>query len=127
MAGKKTMVFWRDNSDGPACVEYSWLPQGVRRVILLDSTEDEGNRSDTTDTDISHVQVYRLASNERGADGWQFPPGPPYSSPVIYGAIEVFEQRMEVVGTVHYADGTSRRDTYALKTRALPCPEITDQ
>jgi hypothetical protein len=124
MAGKKTMVFWRDIYDGPACVEYSWVPQGIRRVIQLNPKEDEGARADATNADVSHVQVYRLTSNGRGADGWQFPPGPPYTSPVIYAAIELSEQQMEVVGTVHYADGTSKRDTYPLKERAMPCPEI---
>ncbi len=35
MAKKVTMTFWRDNYSGPACLEYSWVPEGLRRNIQL--------------------------------------------------------------------------------------------
>lgn len=124
MAGQKTLVFWRDDDDGPACIEYSWVPEGKRRVILLSAQQDEGSRTDPVLDNVSHVQLYRLASTGRGADSWQFPPGTPRSSPVIYATVEVFHSRGELVGTVHYADGVSRTDTFPLKTSALPCPEL---
>jgi len=29
MAKKVTMTFWRDDYSGPACLEYSWVPEGL--------------------------------------------------------------------------------------------------
>lgn len=119
-----TMVFWRDSTIGPACLEYSWVPQGTRRLIRLPLGLDEDARTDPAPEKASHVQVYRLVSNRVGTDTWQFPAGPPYKSRVVYASIQVFEERGQVVGTVYYADGSSASDTRALKADHLPCPEL---
>jgi hypothetical protein len=119
-----TMVFWRDADKEPACLEYSWVPEGKRHVIRLTPGLQEDSRTDPIPMDeISHVQVYRLTSDAVGIDSWQFPPGPPHSAPVIYAAVEVFEKRMEVVGTVHYSDGSSASDRRLLHLHPLRCPE----
>jgi hypothetical protein len=119
-----TMVFCRDSTIGPACLEYSWVPQGSRRLIRLPQGLDEDARTDPAPEKASHVQVYRLVSNRVGTDTWQFPAGPPYKSRVVYASIQVFEERGQVVGTVYFADGTSASDTRSLKADHLPCPEF---
>jgi hypothetical protein len=122
MTRQNTMVFWRDTDIGPACLEYSWIPQGTRRVIRLPLGQDEGGRTDPTDSDTSQVQVYRLVCNRVGADTWQFPPGP-HSSRIVYATIQVFESRKYAVGTAAFADGSSATDFRPLKDAPLPCPE----
>ena len=74
MAKKITMTFWRDDSSRPACLEYSWVPEGLRHTIQLDSGQREGSETDTISDELnpSHVQVYRLnafeaASTENGS------------------------------------------------------------
>lgn len=109
-----TMIFWRDVYDGPGSLEYSWVPQGIRRDIRLGVDEQEGSRSDPAPSDVSHVQVYKLTNGRLGITNWQFPPGPPYRAPVIAALIQVLEQRKEVIGIVHYADGTSASDSRPL-------------
>ena len=86
-------MLWRDDSVAPAYLEYSWVPTGKRKDISLADKQDEGARTDAVDTDISHVQVYRLDIHGIGVANWQFPPGPPGPYPVIYAAIEVFTRR----------------------------------
>lgn len=124
-----TMKFWRDDYSGPACLEYSWVPEGVRRVIQLPPGQQAGDRTDpiADDLDPSHVQVYRLDNNTRvSTEQWQFPPGPPYSAPVDGATVEVYQARLEAVGTVHYADGSTAADTRRLDPIPRPCPEFPD-
>ena len=121
---RKTLVFWRDDDDGPGCIEYSWVPEGRRRVIILEAKQDEGSRTDESLDYVSHVQLYRLSSTGRGADSWQFPPESPRPHSLIYAAVEVFHKRGEIVSTARYADGFSRTDTYPLKIDPLKCPEF---
>lgn len=123
MAAQITMIFWRDTDIGPACLEYSWVPQGVRKLIQLPPLEDEDSRKDPALPNISQVQVYRLVSDRLGVDTWQFPAGPPPNSRIIYATIQVFENRKYVLGTAYYADGSSTADFRPLKTDPLPCPE----
>jgi hypothetical protein len=126
MARQVSMVFWRDVCVLSACLEYSWVPEGKRHVIQLGPNQSEDSTTDsiTIPDDISYVEVYRLMSNGVGTDSWQFPPGQPHTSPVIYSAIEVFEERMEVVGTAHYADGSHVSGTRMLNRSPLLCPEL---
>jgi hypothetical protein len=124
MPSKITMVFWRDSDTGPACLEYSWVPQGIRRLIQLPPKLDENARTDSAPDRPSHVQVYRLVSNHVGTDTWQFPAGPPRDSRVVFASTQVFEERKQVVGTVYYADGSSATESRPLRVDHLPCPEI---
>jgi hypothetical protein len=114
MAAQLTLIFWRDVYNESGSVEYSWVPQGTRRDIWLGPDQQEGSRSDPGLPNVSHVQVYHLTNGRLGIGNWQFPPGPPHKSPVIAAIIQVLEQRKEVIGTVHYADGTSARDSRPL-------------
>ena len=121
-----TMKFWRDDYTEGACLEYSWVPEGVRRVITLDPGQQAGDRTDPVSDDLkpSHVQVYRLVNNKRvSTEMWQFPPGPPYTDPVDGATVEVYEGRLEAVGTVRYADGSTASDTRPLDPFPRPCPE----
>lgn len=115
MAAQLTMIFWRDSYNDPGYLEYSWVPEGKRHTIDLGPGEEEESRSDPGPADASHVQVYRLTNGRLAIEDWQFPPGPPYKSPVIAAIIQVLEYTMEVVGTVHYADGTNATERRPLK------------
>lgn len=126
MAAQIAMIFWRDTDPGPGCLEYSWVPTGQRRVVRLGPLQDEESRQDSVSDEISHVQVYRLVCNRYGLDTWQFPQGPPHNSRIIFATIQVFESRMYVVGTAHYADGSSATDFRSLKADPLPCPELPE-
>ena len=88
-----TMDFWRDDYTGPACLEYSYVPEGKRRTIQLRPGQQEAIQDDTVPDDLkpSHVQVYTLTNNDAVSLGmWQFPPGPPYVLPVIGAQVSVF-------------------------------------
>jgi len=130
MAKQITMNFRRDDHSGPACLEYSWVPQGLRHTILLHKGQKEDSRTDPISDDLnpSHVQVYRLDNNNRvSAAMLQFPPGPPHAAPVDRATLAVDQQRRQVVATVHYADGTTASDTKPLDPLSRPCPEIPQQ
>ena len=120
------MKFRRDKFTGPACLEYSWVPEGKRHVILLRPGQQEGSRTDQIPDTLkpSHVQVYRLDNNkEVSAEQWQFPPGPPHPAPVASASVEVHQLQMEAVGTVYYTDGTIATGKHPLDPMSRPCPE----
>jgi hypothetical protein len=80
------MTFSRDVYNGPACLEYSWVPEGKRRTILLKATQQSGSSKDQVSSDLhpSHVQVYSLTNDEQwSTEGWQFPAGPPHATDVV--------------------------------------------
>jgi hypothetical protein len=120
------MEFWRNPYDGPACIEYSWVPEGARRNILLQPGQQEGYSDDTVADDLkpSHVQVY-VANNEpppSSLEMWQFPQGAPYPAPIVRARVELHSDRMEARGTVWYADGAKATDQRALEPRPRKCP-----
>ena len=110
----RTMVFWRDVFDGTARVEYSWVPEGIRKDITIPQPRDENSRMDQVSDDITQVQVYRLDIGDFGTIDWQFPSGPPHTYPVISAAVQIFVRRGVAIGTVQYADGTTATDTRQL-------------
>ena len=63
---KITMDFWRDDHTGPACLEYSYVPEGKRRTIQLRPGQQEAIQDDTVPDELkpSHVQVYTLTNND---------------------------------------------------------------
>ena len=63
---KITMDFWRDDFSGPACLEYSYVPEGKRRTIQLRAGQQEAVQIDTVPDDLkaSSVQVYTLTNND---------------------------------------------------------------
>jgi hypothetical protein len=127
MAKKITMTFWRDDYTGPACLEYSWVPEGKRHTIQLKPGQQEGSETDSISDDLnpSHVQVYRLTNNEMvSVDMWQFPPGPPHSLPVESAKVDVFQARELAVGVVRYTDGTTAAGAIVLDNYPRPCPEL---
>jgi hypothetical protein len=102
------ITFWRDVYSGPACLEYSWVPEGHRRTILLKPGEQVKSNNDLVASDLhpSHVQVYVLTNDRHSTEDWQFPPGPPHPTPVVSARIDVVEREMYAGGTVSYADGS---------------------
>ena len=120
------MKFLRDEASGPACLEYSWVPEGVRNVIRLGPGQKEGMRPSSIPDDVkpSQVQVYVLSNNAReSVANWQFPPGPPYVDPVDGATVVVSQEQMKVVGTVHYTNNTMASDTQPLEPISRPCPQ----
>lgn len=120
---KSQMMFSRDVYDGPACLEYSWVPEGKRRTVKLLPGRKEGTGLEPTSKEASHVQVYTLSNNGQvGLERWQFPPGGPHSSRVVGATVGL--KGTEVTGTVYYEDGTTASDKHTLKGPAPKCPEL---
>ncbi|HKY70685.1 MAG TPA: IPT/TIG domain-containing protein [Nitrospira sp.] len=117
---KSNMVFTRDLYKGKACLEYSWVSEGKRRVIQLNPNVKEGEGEGPTAKKVSHVQVYALSNGLYGLKDWQFPSGPPHPSPVVRASVEVKET--EAVGTVVYQDQSTATDTKALVPMPVACP-----
>jgi hypothetical protein len=131
MPGDPRMTLLRDEYTGPACLEYSWVPQGTRRLLRLPSGQPAGHRIDPTPPNRSHVQVYSLTNTvlpgtERGGlnTGWQFPPGPPYGSPIREATVRVYHAAMVAEGTVVYKDGHRVTDERELTREPLRCPQM---
>jgi hypothetical protein len=117
---RSNMVFKRDLYKGNGCLEYSWVSEGKRRVIELNPNIKEGEGDGPIAKDASHVQVYALSNGLYGLKEWQFPSGPPHSSPVVRAIVEVKET--EAVGTVFYQDQSHATDTKALVPMPVKCP-----
>lgn len=123
---KITMDFWRDDYSGPACLEYSYVPEGKRRTILLKPGEQEAIQTDTVSDDLnpSHVQVYTLTNNGVvSLSMLQFPPGPPYALPVVGAQVSVLQARMVAAGMVTYSDSTVNSGSAPLDPYPRPCPQ----
>jgi len=119
-----TMEFWRDEYlQGGACLEYSWVPEGLRRVIVLGAGQQQGASVDDVD-DVSHVQVYVTRNDEPVAslENWQFPPGGPGPAPIERARVELHVRDMVAHGTVWYLDGTTVSDSRELEPVPRPCP-----
>ena len=103
------------------------MPTGNRKDIRLPPQLDEDSRTDPIyGLNITQVEVYRLVCNSVGKvsdASWQFPPGPPHNSPIVYATVQVFESRMYAIGTAYYADGSSATDFLTMKENPLPCSE----
>lgn len=126
MAKKLRMSFWRDNYKGPGCLEYSWIPEGVRRNINLDPGIQEGYSNDTVDDELnpSHVQVYVATNNDSASiEMWQFPAGPPKKSPIASAVVLFFEEANRIVGVAFYEDGSIGADSAKLDAYGRPCPQ----
>lgn len=126
---KLTMKFWRDDYTGPACLEYSWVPQGIRRTIYLEPGQQYDTRTDDVpdDLDATLVQVYRLNNNDAvSTEMWNFVLPPPPPPTLSAASVEVFQHNKYAVGTVHYANGTTATDNRPLDPYPRPCPEIPE-
>lgn len=123
---KITMDFWRDDYIDGACLEYSYVPEGKRRTLLLKPGQQEAIQTDTVPDDLkpSHLQVYTLTNNGVvSLDMWQFPPGPPHVLPVVGAQVSVLQGRMVAAGTVTYADATVDSGSAPLDLYSRPCPQ----
>lgn len=126
MSKQVTMIYRREYAVSTACLEYSWVPEGKRHVIMLAPGQKEGTRTDTIDDTLkpSHVQVYRLDNNKQvSIQMWQFPPGPPYSAAVVGALVYLPNGNTIAEATVKYADNTSATDQHPLDHIPRPCPE----
>jgi hypothetical protein len=124
MTRNMTMTFSRDVGTSPSCLEYSWVPTGARRHILLDAGSPEGSETDAFADDYypSQVQVYVLCDGNQSAMGWQFPSGPPRGK-VVGASVTVSHQQKQVVGKVWFVDGSTAAEERKLDQFARKCPE----
>ena len=111
VAANVTLVFSCSQVADPpgACVEYSWLPTGLRHVIALRPGSLTDSRTDQH-ANVTRIQVYSLRNGRYGqaqtASGWQFPAGPPPVGKHLVGAvIHVFGSQADGCGL--YDDGTA--------------------
>jgi len=118
------ITFARDIDDGPACLEYSYVPEGLRRQIYLDNGQRHITRPDSVpDGYGSNVQVYVLTSNRRySTGGWQFPQ---VSRGVLIASAEVVvnQTTMQVIARVIFEDGVVDTYPHPLESRMRECPE----
>jgi hypothetical protein len=117
---KTNMEFTRDISSGKGCLNYSWGSEAKRQLIQLNPSIKEGDGEGPTAAGASHVRVHALTNGQYSLKEWQFPSGPPHSSPVIGAMVEV--KGIEAVGTVFYEDQSSATDTTALVPMPVTCP-----
>jgi hypothetical protein len=124
MTADLAMLFLNDGPY-PACLEYSWVPEGHRHLIQMGPGQHAATRIDVGSTsNASHVQIYSVASDKFGTS-WQFPLGPHYSGLRTAIVHLVNNQGVpEVIGTAYYADGTTVTNRHPLQTPALPCPQF---
>jgi len=123
---KMTIDFWRDDYSDQACIEYSYVPEGKRRTLVLQSGQQEAIQTDTVADDLkpSHLQVYALTNNGVvSLDMWQFPLGPPHALPVVGAQVSVLQERMVAAGTVTYSDATVDSGSAPLDMYSRPCPQ----
>lgn len=121
-----TMTFRRDDSSGPGCLEYSYVPEGKRHLIRLGPGQKEGKSIDSIPEGLkpSHVQVYRLDNNLKvSTEMWQFPPGPPHATPIAEAGVVVEQLRRLALGYVKYEDGSTASDSHPLDPISRPCPQ----
>ncbi len=117
-----TMTFRRADYRGAACLEYSWVPEGKRRTLILAPGVRELANADSVSGAASHVQVYVLNNNNRAStEMWQFPPGPPRPHELTAALIDV-RAPLEAIGTAFYAGGPSASDVRQLDDYGRKCP-----
>jgi len=126
MSKQIKMIFWRDIYTESGCLEYSWIPEGLRHNIQLLPGMQEDQSSDTIDDELnpSHVQVYVATNNNAvGIEMWQFPSGSTTAGPIEAALVEIFERRNQIIGTVFYSDGTMVSTWSYLKEDGRKCPQ----
>jgi hypothetical protein len=116
----QSILFYRDAAPlppqgTPAILEYSWIPQGMRRSISLQVGEGQKCQTDSLPTgeNYAQVQVYQVSSGGLplvGLDNWQFPPGPPHNAQLICVIVELFMQRKIAVSVCIFSDGSTVTD-----------------
>lgn len=119
-----TMNFSRDEYGPAACLEYSWVPTGIRHVIQLSPGQASG--TDTLPIEgPSNVQIYRATNGGVGFDSWQIPPVK-LTPPIVGAGVKIVEKVLprQAIGVVYYQDGSIFIDTIPLKDPPLSCPEI---
>jgi hypothetical protein len=120
-----TMDFWRDDYTGPACLEYSYVPEGKRRTIRLRAGQQQATQTDTVPDDQSQVEVFVLTNNETvSLVKWQFPPGPAYLLPVISAQVSVLQNRRVTARMVTYSNQSRSSGSAPLDPFPRPCPGV---
>lgn len=125
-----TLVFRRDDDHGRGCIEFSWIPTGQRRHIILMPGVSQGSDTfsypfDPTDPRI--MQIYVLNNEGRGPlsiENVQYPGGTGTTSPIFLGVAEVFESQRVLRLTFHCEDGSTVQNWVALEPELRHCPQI---
>jgi len=116
---QRILTFLRDDGNPPACIEYSWVPTGIRHHIQLSPGEVQD--SQTADyQSATNVQVYVLTQGDDSAENWQLPSVG--EKEILHAVIAVSQRARKVTGTVFYSDASSSVHTVALKFERRRCP-----
>jgi hypothetical protein len=122
MARQIHITFRRDVYDGPACLEYSWVPEGLRHTLRMMPGEREVSATDVGLDETSNLQVYVLTSNDRvSLADIQFPDSPPPRR-LVSASVDVRENDLRVEVTVEDATGGTATGSFALERVSRPCP-----
>ena len=118
-----SITFQRKDYSHAGCLEYSWVPQGERRVIQLAPGVRSKTQVDTAPANLnaSHVQVYVVVNGNFGAEMGQFPSGPPRPK-VLKTALVDVKVPTRAADAVSYADGAVVRGFIHLDDRPHKCP-----
>ena len=104
-----------------ACVEYSYIPTGVRLDLQIPPGKYPSTRLDSLPQSHSQVQVYKLQSGPPPI-GSSLPTFPLHASGSELVAVVFAIRGRDSVVTVVYADGYSASKTLQLSSTNLPCP-----
>jgi hypothetical protein len=125
MANQIAILFARDDNKGIGCLEYSWVPEGVRHTIRIHNGEAVVVQNDSLPDDLRplNVQVHRLSNdNEISTAMWQFP-ALSEGLNIVHAAVEISVESHQCVGIVYYGNGSKASYTHQLDPYPRPCPE----
>lgn len=124
------LVFRRDDATGPGCIEFSWLPTGMRRHIILPPGDPQGIDEFTyqfAPGDPQIVQIYVLNNDGHAGplsiEGVQYPPGTGTTSPIVLAFFEVFSTQRVLRMTFNCADGSTVQNWAQLEPMLRQCPQ----
>jgi len=127
------LLFRRDDARGRGCIEFSWIPTGQRRHVILMPGISQGSDTfsypfDPTDPRI--MQLYVLNNEGKGPlsiENVQYPGGTGTASPIFLAVAEVFESQHVLRLTFHCEDGSTVQNWASLEPVLRHCPQIQTQ
>ena len=124
-----TLVFRRDDDFLRGCIEFSWVPTGMRRQIILPPGVPQGVDSFSYPFDPhapSVLQIYVLNNDGKGGPlsfgGGNFPPGTGTASPIVVALAEVFAGQHALRLTFDCEDGSIFQNWVPLDKMPRMCP-----
>lgn len=116
----------RGDPTGRACLEYSYIPQGLRRTLWLNPGIPMDRRPDSLPPGLhpTHVHIHTLDNHQQTSTAtWQLPPGPAHPSPIADVSVHLDLVRAVAIATLVYTDGHKVTDERALDPFGRECPD----